>query len=155
MEIRKAKLEDLDNLKKLTYDFLNNEKENFEDSYDPSYALTEASSNFIKGRIEAEKGLVLVAEDEGKLIGFLIGFIGKIPDARKTMKPAVLDEIFIEKEYRRQKIGREMLAEFQKWAKRQGANKLRVSASTKNNAALQAYKNFGFSDFTLKLEKDI
>ncbi|MDO8507095.1 MAG: GNAT family N-acetyltransferase [bacterium] len=154
MEIRKAKLEDFEEIKKLSYKLMVNETK-FEPSFQPEYAKTEHSDNYLKGKMESESALFLVAEQEGKLIGFLIGTVYPSPKARQSVTPAVLDNIYIDTAHRNKGVGKGLLEGFQAWAKGKGSNKLRLGVHHKNDEAIRFYKNFGFSDFYLKLEKDI
>lgn len=155
MKIRKAALKDLDDLIELSYRFLSYEADNHEKSYDPKYAYTENSADYIKTKIESEDSLFLVAEEDDKLVGFLAGAIHKRPKARKTVKPASLDEIYVEEAYRNQGVGKKLITEFQEWARKGGANKLKVGTFHKNERALHIYKELGFTDHIIKLEKDI
>lgn len=154
MKIREATSKDLDALKVLSFDFLSSEAKK-EPSYEPEYALTESSANYLLKRVNSENSLFLVVEEESNLVGFLIGYIGKIPDARKSMKPAVLDEIYVADKFRGKGVGKKLLQKFQDWAKSHGANKLRVGTHFRNDGAIKFYKDAGFEDFYVKLEKKI
>lgn len=154
MKIREATAEDLKTLFELSFEFLKNEA-GLEPTYDPEYAKTEDSQNFIKLKIQSDDAIFLVAEDNGRLVGFLMGTIYPRPKARKSMKPAVLDEIFVSQGYRNKGVGKELIEKFQDWARGKGANKLRVSTHHKNEEAIKFYREFGFKDFYIKLEKDI
>lgn len=155
MKIRKAKPEDLDALNELAYKFLAYESDNHDSSYDPDYARTDASALYVKNKIKSLDSLFLVAIENNEIVGFLAGTLHKRPKARKTVRPASLDELYVEEKFRNQGVGKEMISRFQDWAKKQGANKLKVGTFHKNERALHVYKDLGFKDHIIKLEKDI
>ena len=66
-------------------------------------------------RIRYPNTYTLLAEDEGKIIGFIHGYIQDRPYG-KPREVAFCECFYIEPEYRGKKIGNNLLLEFTKWA---------------------------------------
>jgi len=66
-------------------------------------------------RIRYPNTYTLLAEDEGKIIGFIHGYIQDRPYG-KPREVAFCECLYIEPEYRGKNIGNNLLLEFTKWA---------------------------------------
>jgi ribosomal protein S18 acetylase RimI-like enzyme len=90
--------------------------------------------------IDARQELYLGAEIDGKLVGWLelrrFGFV-------RLSHVAVLT-LAIAAPYRRQGLGRRLLHEGYRWAKRVGVEKLQLNVRAANAAALALYRSEGF-----------
>jgi len=155
MKIRKAKVEDLKALIDLGYEFLSYEEKQHDESYNPKYIYTKDSKHYILKRIKEARSYFMVAEENGQLIGFLVGSICPRLKSRPNVVPSLLEELFIQEKYRGQGIGQEMFYKFADWCKRKKATKMRVDMFYKNNKAKKFYKKSGFKEHTVIYEKDI
>ncbi len=93
-----------------------------------------------------------VIENNGKIIGYLCGGISSKLSFRKKAKYAELENMLIEKKFRGKGLGAKMTKDFLKWCKRNKVDYVSVTASAKNESALQFYKKQGFKGYDLKLE---
>ena len=66
--------------------------------------------------------LILVAEDNGKIVGVLRG-------GRKDKQRIVLQSLFVKKSHQRRGIGRKLVARFERACQRQGATVIRLLAT--------------------------
>jgi GNAT superfamily N-acetyltransferase len=71
------------------------------------------------GVLEKPNAIALVADDEGNLIGYCLGFCHDTFYANGNV--AWLEEIMVSSSYRRQRIGESLMASFEDWAKSKGA----------------------------------
>lgn len=120
--IRKMNLEDADRVYQI-------ENESFFEPWSKKRLLKEFEENFFLKHFVYEK--------DGKVIGFYI--ISCISD---------LVEIFtiaIDKDYRGQGIGSELLEHLIQVAKDNGAKEIWLEASTRNEAAVNLYQKYGFN----------
>jgi RimJ/RimL family protein N-acetyltransferase len=88
----------------------------------------------------ASNSLVLIAEEEGKIIGFLSaerGFANRI-------KHTAYIVIGILKDYRGRRIGTKLLRELVDWASANGITRLELTVMIHNEAAIKLYKAMGF-----------
>jgi len=98
----------------------------------------------------SSNSLILVAEENGKLVGFLSaerGFANKI-------KHSAYIVIGLLKNYRGRKIGTNLFEELNKWALENGITRLELTVMTSNDIAISLYKKMGFKIEGLK-EKSI
>jgi len=99
----------------------------------------------VKSRIDrvyqSESDLILIAEDEGKLIGKLEFKCGK----RKTLSHKGYIDIAVEDKYRGKGVGSILFEAFLQWAKSQPhIEVIQLSVVEENTAAVALYKKYGF-----------
>lgn len=90
---------------------------------------------------EAEMFYSFVAETEdGKIIGFALCFFAYFTWVGKSL---YLDDLYIEPEYRRQKIGSRLMNEVFNLARESKCKRLRWQVLDWNSNAIEMYKNAG------------
>jgi len=154
VEIRNALSEDLKSiqiLNKLLVEF----DSQFDGTIQPDWATSEDGIEFISERISENDGCVLIAEADGKIIGYLIGGITEAASYRTIELLGELEEMVVLEEYRGQKIGEQLVQKFFGWCKEKKLNRVRVEVSAPNLKGINFYHKQGFEDFNLILEKDI
>ena len=88
-----------------------------------------------------------------KIVGFLIGeFEGDIK-FRINITRVTLNDLFVMQNYRNKGIGSALVRRFQEWAKSKEANDIGVFAFKGNERGIDFYKNSGFKDYGITLEK--
>lgn len=95
-----------------------------------------------------KKGTIFLAEDEGRLIGF-IGVFGtshKIYENTREIAIAVL------KAYWGQGVATALFTQALKWAKKKKIHRLQLDVYDFNKAAIKLYKKFGFKKEGVKKE---
>lgn len=153
VEIRKAIMEDLEDIRKLNQELFAYENENFDDTINIKWSLGEGHK---KDYVNAIKNnFCFVALVDGKIVGYIVGYIQKPETYRNIGKLAELDNMSILREYRSKGIGSKLVKEFKKWAKSNGVDRLRVTASVRNLKAIKFYRREGFGDYDLSLEQKI
>ena len=60
-----------------------------------------------------------------------------------SMKTVYIDQIVVDENYRREKIGAAMFREIQKQAKKIGAKRVDLMVWSHNEAAIRAYESYG------------
>ena len=83
---------------------------------------------------------IFVAEEDGRLIGYLIAIGGSV---MRTKHSAYL-VIGIIEEYRGKGIGRHLFQNLMKWAPEHHISRLELTAVTENEAGVALYKKVGF-----------
>src|SRR3989339_860575 len=73
-KIRKAVIEDLEKIQELNTKLCVKEFEEFDDTINPNYPMTQKGKDYFKYRIEnSEESFSYVATDNDKIIGYFIG----------------------------------------------------------------------------------
>jgi diamine N-acetyltransferase len=150
ISIRKATIKDLEQilaLNKALFDY----EEEFNSEYNLGWTYSEKGKEYFKDRIENNSSIVLVGEDENKIIGYILTFI-KNHSIRSINPIAEVENMFIDKDFRKQGLGSKFLKETIKLAKEMGVKRLEVEVEARNLPALEFYKKNGFEDFELTLQ---
>lgn len=95
----------------------------------------------------------LVAEQDGEIVGFLLGEMQKRPPIFKTVHQAFLDSICVVESRRNQGIGGMMIDQFAKWAGEKGAPYIMLNVVIENASAQRLYENRGFTTTILAQRK--
>lgn len=154
IKIRNAAITDLEAILKLNKALFNYE-EKFNSEYNLEWTYSEKGQAYFKKRIENDLSIVLVAEAETKIVGYLLIFIDS-HSIRKINPIAEIENMFVSDEYRDHGVGTELIKEAIKQVGEKGAKRLEVEVETQNSGAINFYKSNGFEDFevTLQLKLD-
>lgn len=145
MTIRIATLDDIPAIQKLNHDLFLSDNE-FNQDLDLNWPNTEEGVQYYTEAVNSERFLSIVAEENGKVIGYLNGYIRKPSTIYKGVR-AELDNMCVSEAARSKGIGSALIDEFKKWAKEKGAERLMVEAFSKNERALVFYAKNGFEPY--------
>ncbi|UCG45846.1 MAG: GNAT family N-acetyltransferase [Candidatus Bathyarchaeota archaeon] len=94
--------------------------------------------------VRKENGVVLFAEDAGKVVGILVGsFQLDIDWEGKTGK---IDAIIVDEKQRRRGVGRKLVQRFLAWAKRKGCKAVKARINRENDVAQEFHRSLGFEE---------
>ena len=105
-------------------------------------------------------GFALVAELEGRPVGFLTGFLQPVPpevsrmEQRPNQQGYVMD-ILVEKEARGRGAGRALLREADRRFLEMGCDNVQLNVLAGNRGARRVYERAGFREIDLRLRKVI
>ncbi len=102
--IKRAGIRDLKDILRLNFDLFKKEQIEYDKSLNLKWTYNEGKKYF-KDRIVKKSGFVEVAEVKGKIIGYLCGGISDRLFYRKKAKYAELENMLIERQRNRGKIG--------------------------------------------------
>ena len=105
---------------------------------------TDAEGHFRKCLANPDKNFVFVAEDNGKVVGFLASYIDKIPDFFEHPTILYLDEIFVLPDYRRKGVARSLIQEAEKIAKEKGIKRIQARIYTFNTGMHKFMESVGY-----------
>lgn len=138
--IRKARMEDTKTLDAMLTELIGYETR-YDSNLDSSYRVED---NYARSVGEAGSGL-LVAETEGRIVGYLYGFVYQIPGM--YVKPvALLDALFVTEPYRGRGIATALFAEFRRFAAEKGACRIELKVMSQNENALHFYEKLSFRE---------
>ena len=141
MNIRRIKVEDIDKVKLL-------EKELLKFEFEHDNRLDIDYDNSCTKYIDDEDSLILVSDENGKVNGFLYGYIMGRRGAIRG-KCAVLNNLYVQKEYRKQGLGKQFLELFKTWCIQKDVDYIEVNAYSNNDNAKKFYKD---NEFDTKIE---
>lgn len=101
--------------------------------------------------------LVLVAEVGTRLVGFLEASIRPFVEDCVTDAVGYLEGWFVEGEYRRHGIGRDLVRSAERWARQKGCTEMASDAEVGNDLSLEAHLKLGYEETSrlVHLRKDL
>lgn len=152
MEIRSATIDDFENLVELNKAiYVNNPS--FDDDLNPDFMDTKEGKEYIWESITDPNGICLVAEEDGKLLGYTSGSHKPFP-WRKS-KYFELINLGIIPEAKGKGLGKTLLDAIEKAAKASGYEKIYLDCYAKNVEALDFYRRNSFVEIDVSLEKKL
>lgn len=102
--------------------------------------------------------LVLVAQlEDGRLVGFLEASIRPFVEDCHSDHVGYLEGWFVESDYRRYGIGRQLVKNAETWARSKGCEEMASDAEVGNDSSLRAHQNLGYKETSrlVHLRKDL
>ncbi len=127
----------------------------FERPFDSTLKDTKISYYDLRGMIPAKDVEVLVAVDDGKVIGSGYAHIMESEIYLKHKQNAYLGFMYVVPEYRGQGINRKVVDELIAWCDSKGMTEIRLDVYSENTAAIKAYEKVGFSNNLVEMRIDI
>ena len=152
IKVQTAKGDDWKIIQKLNNQVFLHDKD-YDDDIDLSYAFSPKGIAYYKRLATGEYGKCFLAYSDDQPAGDVALFI-KDFGYRKS-KYVEIENIGVDPEYRSQGIGKLLIDAAVSWAKEQKATKLFVSAYWKNTRAVYFYKQCGFYEIGIELDKKI
>lgn len=112
--------------------------------WEPNLNESFIATNNYEHRMAENGTLLLVAEENSEIVGFLFGFLDPSPVLKRPT--ALLDALFVCEEHRSKGIGKALALRFREWAKEQGVYAIELKVMSQNTAALRLYESLGFSE---------
>jgi GNAT superfamily N-acetyltransferase len=153
--IRLAESEDLETIQQLSVRLSEKEQKEFDPTIDPDWNTTEEAMKYFKDRVEDEDGFAMVAEADSEIVGYAVGGLRGAESYRNDLDIAELETMFVRPKYRSQGIGSDFMSEFEIWADRKNADRLRVEVTSQNSGGRRFYKREGLEDYARIMEKEL
>ncbi len=137
--IRKANNDDAKKANEFLTKLIQDEKK-----YDKNINENCIVNNLYENFIGSENNCILIAEDNKKnTVGYLYGYLIDNGDVY-IKKSTMLEAMFVDKNYRGEKIGYKLIEEFKKWSKYIKASYIELKVCNDNNSAISLYQKQGF-----------
>ncbi|MBU0457357.1 MAG: GNAT family N-acetyltransferase [Nanoarchaeota archaeon] len=88
--------------------------------------------------VKSSNDILLVAEDKTQIIGFLLSMV------HKHSKSAIIENLYVKKEYRKIGMGRNLVEECLSRLKKKGINDVWAEINQRNRNAINFFKTIGF-----------
>jgi ribosomal protein S18 acetylase RimI-like enzyme len=154
MKVRFASEEDFENLFNLYKQLyilearLDNNLKDFEE-------VEENLRKYVQRCLKKENYIVLIAEKDSKILGFIIIAIREYTKVCKKQKFGYIDAIFVKEDSRKKGIGRKLLNEAEKFLKEQKIHSLELDIYEGNKEAIKFYQKSGFRIISKRMRKEI
>ena len=92
-------------------------------------------------------GKILLYKDNEKIVGLIVGLINNDETEQydfKAPKRGRITELIVDKEYRGKQIGKQLLAEMNKYLKSIGCDKILIAVFGYNESAIKFYEKNGY-----------
>jgi aminoglycoside 6'-N-acetyltransferase I len=99
---------------------------------------------FLAGRSNMPLAVLVAVDDIDRPIGFVELFIRPYAEDCETDRVAYLEGWYVEPEFRRQGIGRALIAASEQWGREQGCTEFGSDALIDNHASAAAHQALGF-----------
>lgn len=150
MKVRKATAYDALELMNMGREYLEETNE-VTLSFDPEYTVTN-----LVNCVEIPEVCLLVAENEGKLVGGLWG-VCNILNLWSMDKAALPHIIYVDPEHRGTLCGYRLIREFERWAIESGASEVHMSVASGINTERteELYERLGYSFYGKAYRKEV
>ena len=108
----------------------------------------------LRGVMDSENALVLVALDKGHVAGYSISEISKYPPYHERELYGFIDDMAIRSAYRRKGIGEQMLGRIFQWFESRNIDRIELTVAAKNQVGYSFWKKHGFKDYMHRLYLD-
>lgn len=105
--------------------------------------------NWILKNIRGENTVVFVAEIDGKIVGYSLGWVSQ-PWSYKAKRGYICD-CFVEKSYRRRGIGKALVKAMLEWFKNKGVECVEADIYSSNTPSLALFRGLGFKEVSKRL----
>jgi GNAT superfamily N-acetyltransferase len=150
MQIRKARLEDLDTLLQFEQGIVETER-----PFDSTLKAGEIHYYDLKALILSPEACVIVAEIDGQLTGAGYAQVRRADDFLSHTYFAYLGFMYVKPAHRGKGINKAILEELTKWAKAKNIVEIRLEVYAENDIAKTAYEKAGFKSHMLLMRKAI
>lgn len=152
INIRLASKDEVPDLQILNNEvFIDNQK--YDDDLDMQWAKSDKGKNYFTQLLNDSNVCCLIAEDDGRKVGYIAARQKDI--SYRKSKYLEIENMGVIPQYRSQGIGHQLVQKCFEWAKERGFQKTYVNAYFANIKAIKFYKNNGFIETDISLEKSI
>lgn len=142
--LEKATSKDLEYIQKLNRKLFVREFEKYNKLLNIEWTFGEKGTKYFKELIQ--NNFVYVAKINNNIIGYLAGSVNNVNECF-TEKFAEIENMYIENQYRRLKIGSKLIIKFKEWCKENKIEYIKVSAWSQNIEVINFYQNNNFIDY--------
>lgn len=125
------------------------------DAYYRSSRAFDRLEEHVAGWLHEAGTLLLVAEQNGTLVGYFRGSVEAAPEYALPAKIGVVYDIFVEKPYRRQGLGVGLFNEAMNWFRAKKVKNVELSVDARNKSAVAFWKKLGFFGYKIKMRLDL
>ncbi len=152
--IRKASNADLSAIGTLWQEFMDFHKER-----DPHFARSadghERFKEFIAGHMAAETSCVLVAEQDGNVVGYCLATLAKYAPVFENLDYGTVFDLAVTVRCRRTGIGEKLYRAAEAWFAQRGVHRIEIRVAVSNKTSTSFWKKIGFRPYVITVFKNI
>ena len=152
IEIRKARLTDLDAMKTIWVEFID-----FHRDLEPVFQRTadahETWGKFAEDRIVKDDWCVLVAEQNRRIVGHIMGTNTQRPPVFVDFRFGYIQDIAVAASHRRQGIGTALVDRITAWFKANDVSRLELDLVAANPVSQAFWRKMGFSSLMVRMQQ--
>lgn len=149
MKIRKAQLHDIEQLTDYGVILLKQHSD-LDPYFTPIKTVGKVYRKFLEGYLDSKDKLFLVAESNGIIIGYAVGGIQTRSPIFKVSEIGYINDVFVEKEFRKLGIAKGFLKELKKWFEGKNIQYIELSVHARNEIGKKTWTKFGFEAYEIK-----
>lgn len=160
--IRKARLADIKEIGELWEEFMSEHRRRIAKGDKDLLALTKLKkgaqkkfTTWASKQIRSPKGLLLVAEEDGELVGYCLSFIKKNVPVFDVEHLGYISDLYVKKKYRGTGIASAFTAQAKSWFKKKKMRYASLTVWTNNDRAQKIYKKWGYEPYNIVMKKRI
>jgi len=112
-------------------------------------------ASYVRRSMKRKDVAVFVAQENSKLVGYLIAKIKEEKPVFKLRKRGAITDLFVEKGYRRQGIGRKLVEKALAWFRNRNLQFAELSVHIKNISGKIAWRRMGFEDHMILMRRKL
>ena len=160
VNIRKARLKELDDLVAIWKRFMEQQKgmgrEMGEDRLQPlKDNAPEIVRNYFQRSIRSRNGFLLVLEDNGEIVGYMLSRIEKNIPVFKEDRIGYLSDVYLEGPYRGKGHSSRMWKRTLDWFRSKSIKELSIRVLNCNPVAHSIYDTWGFKDLLIEMRLEL
>lgn len=109
--------------------------------------------SFYEKNLNNQNCCILFAKNDEEIVGYLYGFFRD--DSANINKISKLDAMFVDENYRGQKIADKLIEEFKRWSMRKDCKHIELNVCNSNIVAFNLYKKHGFKEVKTIMSVDL
>jgi ribosomal protein S18 acetylase RimI-like enzyme len=123
----------------------------FHEPFDPRYPMRDDIRSgyevYLRKTMEEKDTRVMVAQDNGKTVGFVMAMIRKYPPVWQRERHGFIEEIAVAADYRRKGTGSRLLKKIMDWFESENIDMIELTVASKNKVGYSFWKKHGFQDY--------
>jgi ribosomal protein S18 acetylase RimI-like enzyme len=154
IKIRKATIDDIEAISELNL-LIADHHADIDSFYARGEEVNKTFPSFLGEDLAKETSINLVAETDGKIVGWFSGSIKREAPHLSEKTLGHIGSAFILPEYRRKGIAKLMFQEIVNWFKEKGAKMVDLSVDGRNLEGLRVWEGLGFKEYAKKMKMEI
>ncbi len=110
-------------------------------------------TKFFETNVRSKNKSAFVAEEDGKIVGYILGEIQKRPPVFKITHQAFITDMAVTKNLRNKGIGTKLMKVFNVWAKDRGMKYIELNVAVENQLGINFWEKQGFKTIILHQRK--
>lgn len=162
MIIRKARLSEVPGVGRLWVEFRKDHdsivtagNRNFESYIIYKKGAEKMFEKLVRKTIHSKNGSVMVAEEDGKLVGYTLFFAKKGTPIFRNEVFGYISDLFVKKDFRGRGISSLFKEEATRFFRKKGIKHMSLMVFATNGNAHGVYSRWGFQDYHIEMRKEI